>query len=174
METAYFRFTTNEKSGSYYEQAFTSVLFSSIIFSSCIFIFADSIIHFLDLSVPTYIVRYLSAIFFIDAIVAIPLAKLRLAHKAKKFAFTRMSSIVLNILFNVIFFVLFPYLAKIGVMEWATEKPNFDIGYVFLANLLANFSMVLILYKEIFLIKLQIQWAKTKKMLRYALPILLM
>lgn len=174
METAYFRFTTKEKSESYYEQAFTSVLFSSIIFSSGIFIFADSIIQLLDLSVPTYIVRYLSVIFFIDAIVAIPLAKLRLAHKAKKFAFTRMSSIVLNIVFNVVFFLLFPYLAKAGLMEWATEKPHYDISYVFLANLLANFVMVVILYREIFLVKLQFDWAKTKKMLLYALPILLM
>jgi O-antigen/teichoic acid export membrane protein len=173
METAYFRFTTKEKSESYYQSAFTSILLSSTIFSGSIFIFADLIIQFLNLSVETYIVRYLAVIFFVDAIVAIPLAKLRLAHKARKFAFTRMSSIVLNIVFNLCFLVLFPYLAKAGIMEWQTKQP-YDIGYVFLANLLANISMVLILYKEIFMSKLQFDWVKIKKMLIYALPILLM
>ncbi len=173
METAYFRFTTKEKSDSYYEQAFTAVLLSSIVFSGSIFIFADQIIQFLELSVETYIVRYLAVIFFVDAIVAIPLAKLRLAHKAKKFAFTRMSSVVLIILFNLCFLMFFPYLAKAGFIEWDTQKP-YDIGYVFLANLLANLSMILILYKEIFLVKLRFNWAKTKKMLVYAFPILIM
>jgi len=173
METAYFRFSTKEKSESYYEQAFTSILLTSILFSGTIFIFAEQIIQFLELSVGTYIVRYLAAIFFVDAIVAIPLAKLRLAHKARKFAVTRMSSIVLNILFNLCFLVLFPFLAKSGVMQWDTQEP-YDIGYVFLANLLANACMVVILYKEIFLVKLRFNFAKTKKMLVYALPILLM
>lgn len=173
METAYFRFTTKEKSNSYYFSAFTSILLSSVVFSGGIFLFADQIIQLLELDVQTYIVRYLAIIFFVDAIVAIPLAKLRLAHQARKFAIARMSSIVLNILFNLCFLVLFPYLAKEGIIEWQTKEP-FDIGYVFLANLLANLSMVVILYKEIFLTKLQLDWAKTKKMLVYASPILLM
>lgn len=173
METAYFRFTTKEKSDSYYEQAFTAVLLTSVVFSAVIFLFADQIIQFLELSVQTYIVQYLAVIFFVDAIVAIPLAKLRLAHKAKKFAFTRMGSVVLIILFNLCFLKFFPYLAKAGIIEWDTQKP-YDIGYVFLANLLANLFMIVILYKEIFLVKLQFNWVKTKKMLVYSLPILLM
>lgn len=173
METAYFRFTTKEKSESYYANAFTAVLLTSILFSGSIFIFANQIIQFLELGVQTYIVRYLAVIFFVDAIVAIPFAKLRLAHKAKKFAFARMSSIVLNILFNLCFLMLFPFLAKNGWMKWATQEP-YDIGYVFLANLLANLSMVFILYKEIFMHKLQFHWPKVKKMLVYALPILVM
>ncbi|MGM0580671.1 MAG: lipopolysaccharide biosynthesis protein [Bacteroidota bacterium] len=173
METAYFRFTTKEKSESYYQQAFTTILLSSLIFSGSIFIFADQIIQALELSVQTYIVRFLAVIFFVDAIVAIPLAKLRLAHKARKFAFTRISSIVLNILLNLCFLMLFPYLSKAGIMEWESQKP-YDIGYVFLANLLANLSMILVLYREIFFVKLRFNWIKTKKMLVYALPILLM
>ncbi|WMN06276.1 polysaccharide biosynthesis C-terminal domain-containing protein [Marivirga arenosa] len=173
METAFFRFSTKEKDNSYYSQAFTSILISSLIFSTAIFLFSEQIIDFLKLSVETYIVRYLAVIFFIDAIIAIPLAKLRLEHKAKKFAFTRMSSIVLNIAFNILFLMLFPYLAKKGFMNW-DSKESVGIGYVFLANLLANISMILILYKEIFSAHLQIQWIKLRKMLVYAWPILLM
>jgi O-antigen/teichoic acid export membrane protein len=173
METAYFRFTTKEKSEYYYEQAFTAVLLTSLLFSGGIFIFSDQIIQFLELNVETYIVRYLAVIFFVDAIVAIPLAKLRLAHKAGKFALTRMSSIVLIILFNLLFLMLFPYLAEVGLIEWQTKAP-FDISYVFLANLLANLAMILILYKEIFQVKLRFNWERIKKMLGYALPILLM
>ncbi len=173
METAYFRFTTKEKSESYYANAFTAVLLTSVLFSGSIFIFAAQIIQFLELDVQTYIVRYLAIIFFIDAIVAIPLAKLRLAHNARKFAFARISSIVLNIIFNLCFLLLFPFLAKSGWMNWASQEP-YDIGYVFLANLLANLSMVIILYKEIFMQKLQFHWPKVKKMLVYALPILIM
>jgi len=173
METAYFRFTTKEKSESYYANAFTAVLLTSVLFSGSIFVFSNQIIQFLELGVQTYVVRYLALIFFIDAIVAIPLAKLRLAHKAKKFAVARISSIALNILFNLCFLMLFPFMAKLGLINWFNQEP-YDIGYVFLANLLANLSMVFILYREIFMQKLQFHWPKVKKMLVYALPILLM
>ncbi|MBK6265172.1 polysaccharide biosynthesis C-terminal domain-containing protein [Marivirga sp. S37H4] len=173
METAYFRFTARDKLESYYNITFTAVLGTSLVFSILIYLFAAEIIWLSQISVEPYIVQYLAAILFIDAIVAIPLAKLRLASKAKKFAFTRMSSIVLNILFNLLFLWFLPLLAENGLVSWTSEKP-FDISYVFLANLLANLSMVIILYKELWQAKLMWSWEKLKPILVYAFPIFLM
>ncbi|GAA5039702.1 polysaccharide biosynthesis protein [Marivirga lumbricoides] len=173
METAYFRFTARDKSASYYNITFTAVLLISSVFSIFIFFFASEIVELSAIDVKPYIVQYLAAILFIDAIVAIPLAKLRLASKAKKFAMTRMSSIVLNILLNCIFFWLLPLLARHGIVDWATGKPM-NISFVFLANLIANFSMVLILYKELLQAKLMWNWEKLKPILLYASPIFLM
>ncbi len=173
METAYFRFTARDRSESHYNITFTAVLFTSLFFSTLIFVFASSIVNFLQYSIEPYIIQYLAAILFIDAIVALPLAKLRLASKAKKFAFTRMTSIALNILFNCLFLWAFPLLAEEGYISWTTEEP-FSISFVFLANLLANFSMIIILYKELWQSKLLWSWLKLKPILVYAFPIFLM
>ncbi len=173
METGYFRFTARDKSESHYNITFTSVLCTSLIFSALIFVLASPIVNFLQFTVEPYIIKYLAAILFIDAVVAIPLAKLRLASKAKKFAITRMTSIVLTILFNCIFLWWLPILAEDGYINWSTDKP-FDISYVFLANLLGNLSMLLILYKELLQAKLLWNWVKLKPILVYASPIFLM
>lgn len=173
METAYFRFTAKHKSEIYYHQSATAILISSTVFSGIIFFFSQQIAGLANIPDKPELVYYMAAILFIDAIVAIPLARLRNENKAKKFAFTRMSSIVLNILFTTSFLLFFPFLSKKGFLDWPL-KEELEVQYVFLANLLSNAVMVIILYKEIFSIKLKLNWVQFKPALTYALPVLVM
>jgi O-antigen/teichoic acid export membrane protein len=71
METAYFRFTARDKSANHYNITFTAVLLISSVFSLFIFFFASTIVKISAIDVKPYIVQYLAAILFIDAIVAI-------------------------------------------------------------------------------------------------------
>ena len=173
METAYFRFTTKNKSAAYYHYSFSIVLLISVVSSTLIFMNNDAIIHFFDLNTDTNIIKYLSVIMLVDALVAIPLAKLRLESKAKKFALARISSIVLTVGLNYIFLRVLPYFSKEGLISWPSQKPM-DIEFVFLANLIANSVMLIILVKEFLGVRIKFNISSSKELLSYSLPIFIM
>ncbi len=173
METAFFRFTTKSKSAKHYYHSFTLVLFIASILSVLIYFNAAAINYFFNLDPSANIVKYLSVIIFIDAIVAIPLAKLRLEGKAKKFAFIRMSSIVLTVILNYTFLKILPLMAQAGWLKWPSTFPM-DIEWVFLANLLANAVMIPLLFKEFRKVKVKFEFGAAKKLFAYSAPIFLM
>jgi len=173
METAYFRFTTKNKSAAYYHYSFSIVLLISVVSSTLIFLNNDAIIHFFDLDADTNIIKYLSVIMLVDALVAIPLAKLRLESKAKKFALARISSIVLTVALNYLFLKALPYLSKSDLINWPSQMPM-DIEFVFLANLIANAVMILILFKEFLAVRIKFNISISKELLSYSSPIFIM
>lgn len=173
LETAYFRFTTKTGSKDYYSYSTTLIFILSLLFSSVIFFNADYLYNYYELDSNTFIIEILAGILFIDAIVAIPLASLRLQEKAKKFAITRISSIVLTVLLNYIFLWLLPLLSRKGLISYP-EDSFYNISYVFWANLIANSAMILILYKEFFNLRFKWQSNKIKELLKYAFPIFVM
>ncbi|MEQ9008879.1 MAG: oligosaccharide flippase family protein, partial [Ekhidna sp.] len=74
LETAYFRFSSQEKGYNYFNLAFSSILISSIVFSGVIWLLSDSIAQMLDYPDKAHFIQWLAAILAIDAIVAIPFA----------------------------------------------------------------------------------------------------
>jgi O-antigen/teichoic acid export membrane protein len=173
LETAFFRFSTRDKSKSYYNYSFTAVFLISILFSSLILLNTSSLYSYFQIDPSSRIVEILAAILFIDAIVAIPLAQLRLLSKAAKFATVRMTSILLSVVLNYSFLWLFPLLANKGYIDWPNNYP-LDVSFVFLANLIANAFMILLLYKEYLAIRIRWNFAVMQELLAYAAPIFLM
>ena len=173
METAFFRFTTKSQSSDYYHYTFTIVLLISLFISGLAFLNAPALNIFFSLAADSLIIKYLSVIILIDAIVAIPLAKLRLEGKAAKFAFIRLSGIILTVVLNYAFLEVLPALAKKGWLNWPNKYPM-DIEFVFLANLLANSIMLPLLFREFLGVRLNISLSKLKKLLNYGGPIFLM
>ena len=180
METAFFRFTSKGNGKAVFDSSATSILITSSLLSGLIFLNAPAIAGFLGKGIMPVYVEYLAAILFVDAIVAIPFAKLRLEEKALKFAVIRISVITITILLNLLFIVVFPdilagkYLTSMEVFVSEIYKPERSVTYIFLANLIANVIYVPLLFKELFSIRLSIDWVLFKKMLVYALPIFLM
>ncbi|WP_035757493.1 polysaccharide biosynthesis C-terminal domain-containing protein [Hugenholtzia roseola] len=192
FETAFFRFATlakqnntNDTAGKtaspeqVFNLALTSLLLSSLIFSSLLFFFAPEIATFLGYPSAQNYLYWFALILAIDAVVAIPFARLRLENKAKKFAFIKSFNIVLNVFFNY-FFLYFLKNAAEGtafeglkpLADWLYD-PNLGLGYVFLANLIANFCFLPLLYAE--WRRFRWVWLPNlwKKMWLYGYPILL-
>ncbi len=160
METTYFRFATKQRDikNEIFQQASSSILFSSVIFSTILFLLATPITIALDFHNKQEYVYYLAAILFVDAISAIPFAKLRLENKVLLFVSTKMTVILATIVLN--------FILLLGVKN--------DIKYVFIANLVANCLIPLILFKEIRRFKLTFNWELFKPMLFYGFPIMVM
>lgn len=178
METAFFRFASRDRDmKETYANSFTAVLCSSILFSGLIIFFAQDILMLLQPSGDTlykksYII-YFAFILGLDAITAIPFARLRLENRPRKFAGIRLINIGVNVLFNLFFLLICPWLIKqypnLRLMSF--YNPSNLVGYIFISNLIASALTVILLYKEILGVQLKVQWVKLKPMLIYAIPL---
>lgn len=164
METAFFRFLQNEADKEKaYNTAFWSVVGVNGFFYALLLFFNNDIANALLFEGHNEYVVLLGTIVMIDAITALPLAKLRAEEKALKFAGIQMTSIALNIGLNVIAMVFF----------FSAERPEEGILFILLANLAASLAKPLLLYAQIFKVSFSKDWALYKRMWIYAIPLVI-
>ncbi|MCA8831865.1 lipopolysaccharide biosynthesis protein [Hymenobacter pini] len=183
METTYFRFAnrpgTDRKE--LYDRVMTLLLLSSVVLTAALAALARPLMRLLDL--PPGHERYavwIALILGLDAITAIPFARLRLENKATKFAAIRMANILLNVGLNMFFIVFCPdvlagkYLAGLRTLVESVYNPTMGVGYVFLSNLAASAFTLLLLGRELLDIRPRLNLEPLRPLLKYAYPILLM
>ncbi len=182
LETAYFRFANRYKNEEpkVFNTAFTSILTSSLLFSGLLCLLASPIVDALRYPGKEHYVYWFASILTIDAIMAIPFARLRFQNRAVKFAAAKLGNILLNIGLN-IFFLVFcfdvyqgEYLQSLQPLVNSFFRPEWRVDYVFLANLIANAAWILILLPELLQVKIRVDKAYWKQMLVYAYPLLFM
>lgn len=162
METAFFRFSTKpDADKQHIFNLSQTTVFSISLFLSIVFIFFSSPIAsaFNIASHPEFI-TWLTLTMLVDALVAIPFARLRLEKKAMTFAFVKILNVLVLIGLNYYFLKL-------------NFNPEVGIGYVFLANLIAN-SLFILFFIKTFL-SWRPAWDKTisPHMLQYAYPVMI-
>lgn len=161
METAFFRFATKPGMDAkrIFNLAQTSVLLISIPLTIIFVVFANPIGTSLQISNPQFI-SWLALTMLIDAAVAIPFARLRLEKKALLFASAKIINVLVLIGLNYYFLKL-------------DYNPAVGVGYVFIANLIANSIFVLFFIKT--LLTWRPAWDKSisSQMLRYAYPVMI-
>jgi O-antigen/teichoic acid export membrane protein len=175
METTFFRFSeSGHEKNTVYSTSLIPVILTNLAFivvgilSSSFF---TNLLHYHNHS--EYIV-YFVIIVGLDAITSIPFARLRQQHKALKFAVVKLINIAINILGNFFFLLLCPYLLRHGfALPRVVYNPSAGVGYVFLSNMIASAVTLLILYRDIFTVKLEFDRRLFKEMAWYALPLLL-
>ncbi len=175
METAYFRFSSQKEAdeNKVYSTSLGSILVSSLLFVALLFLFANPIAIALDIGNAQQYIYYFALILGLDAITAIPFAKLRHQNKAIRFATLKLINIAINFSINLYYLLLCPWLMANGFEQFVFfYNPALGIAYVFIANLVASAFTLLFLYKEIILTKLQFDFVIWKKMMIYAFPLL--
>jgi O-antigen/teichoic acid export membrane protein len=162
METTYFRFATRE--GANEEKVFrvaqTFVLGISFMLSLAIAAFAMPIASYFDLGEHVDFIYWVAAIMFVDASVSIPFARLRLRKKALLFAIAKIMNVVILITLNFYFLTL-------------AYDPAIGVGYVILANLIANLFYVLFFFRTLVSWRLALDKTIFSSMFTYAFPIML-
>ena len=162
METAFFRFAT--KPGADAKRIFnlsqTTVVLMSVLLSALFISFASPIAGSFNIQGHPEFIVWLTLTMFVDALVAIPFARLRLEKKALTFASAKIFNVGVLIGLNY-------YFLKINY------DPSIGIGYVLLANLIANSFFILFFLKTI--VSWRPAWDKmiTPKMLHYAYPVMI-
>lgn len=175
LETAYFRFANKEGEEGYFNLAFTSILISSLAFSGSIWLFAEPIAELLQYPDKIHFIRWLAAILAIDAIVAIPFARLRNVGKAHLFATFKLANIGINLLLNVFFILWCPSIVE-NYPNGLVSKfydPHLGIGYIFISNLIANGLYLIFFFPDWLKVKLTLSRTKWNRMMKYAWPVLI-
>lgn len=178
LETAFFRYSTEqgqkEKS---FATALYSILGTSLILFIAILVFSGNIANLLKYPDHPEYIQMFACILILDALAEIPLARLRLEGRAKKYAMIKLLNILIN--FSLNFFVLYflpkslidPNYSFLQPLAKVFYDPTIRVGYVFLFNLIASASTLLFLLPEYKVSAKYFDKALLKKMLVYALPL---
>jgi Na+-driven multidrug efflux pump len=109
---------------------------------------------------------------FLDALVIIPFAYLRVQGKPVRYTLVKLTNVIVNLGLNVFLLVYLKSLASSAKLWDAIYVANFEVSYIFIANLAASGITLLFLLRFYFTINYKIDSFLWKKMLRYALPVL--
>ena len=180
METAFFRFATSEKdSKKVYSTSLSSLLFTTLLFSSALILFARPIADTLGHGDHHEYITWFALILGLDALVAIPFARLRQENRPIRFAMFKLFNIGVNVAMNVIFLLLIPWILSnqhsgdlhVFIRSW--YRPEIGVGYVFISNLVASAVTLIVLFAYFRKVQLKLDFSLWKKMLVYALPLIL-
>lgn len=179
LETTYFRFS--QKISQAFDLIISTLLISSLVFSGLLIVFATPIVKGLAHPGCERYVYYFATILSIDTLLTIPLAQIRLQHKALRFVYTKFFQIILNIGFNLLFlyqaqriYTYARYLGTLGTYIVHYYNPTQHVDHVFMANLLSSTVTLVILSKPLLRVKIRWSWQELRPMLRYAWPLALM
>ncbi len=164
METAYFRFVNKEESKeAAFSTAFYSILLVVVFFIAVSYLFQDSIAAYVK--EPVFYLKVFVWMMAFDTLAAIPFASLRKQGRPMVFAGLKILNILFFIAFNVLFFIVLP---KINISLNLTK-----VSYIFLANLVASILTFFILLLQFRQLRFSLDTSIYKKMLWYAMPIML-
>lgn len=167
METAFFRFfNENKEKDKVFSTTLISLTVSTVLFLITVIIFNKQLASLVNLN-QTYF-NLLIGVLALDALVVAPFAYLRATGRPIKFTAIKLSNITVYVVLN--FFFL-----------WAIPKFNFGfswydssdlVQYIFISNLLASITTLLLLAPYFFKTKLQFSKTIFKQLLNYGWPIM--
>ncbi len=167
FETAYFRVSQKKSNDEtrVFSTAMWSLIFSTIIFLTVVSFLYLPISKLLHLSDRPYLVLWMAWIVAMDVLAAIPFARLRAQRRAKRFVSIKISQIAVNFISCYAIFLIFPNLGF--------NLPDWQVGWVLIANLIASLFMIALLLPEFFAIKRIFDFRIWKTMIAFGLPLLL-
>ena len=177
METAFFRFSNKE--GEDPQRVYSSVLLmvgsTSLLFILLVLAFITPISGAMGYADNPSFVWVMAVTVAIDAFQCIPFAYLRYKKKAVKFAVIKLLFVVLNIGFNLIFFLLLPYLySENPEIIGKIYDPTIGAGYAFYINLACTALITFTLVKELTGFPYVFDRHLIRRMLSYGWPILVL
>ena len=173
METAFFRFYNKEANKeSVVETTTVSIFWSTLAFLFFSLLFRNTLANWSG--IDTQYITYTIWILVLDALVIIPFSSLRANQRPLFYAAIKIGNVVVNLLLNLFFLLILPKVATANPTGFLSSFyfENFQIGYIFLSNIIASLLTFLVLSPNYFQIKWQFNFELWKRMMRYGLPIL--
>jgi len=175
METGFFRYAEKYKdSNEVFTTTLVSLFTTSLLFIVAVWIFSTDIAKILDYSEHREYIIMIGMIVGIDAFTAIPFARLRQKNKAAKFAIIKIINVIVNTGLNFLFLFLIPRFdldAKCKIIS-SIYSDDIGVGYVFISNLIASLISLLMLFREIFEVRIKFNKKLWKEIIFYSLPLL--
>jgi len=179
FETAFFRFARNEEDkASVFSTSLISLTISSLLFFVLCLIFAQPIASTIRYPDHADYIIWFGLILSTEAITAVPFAKLRLENRPIRFALIKLINIGINVLVNVFFLLICPALLKSDLSAFrdfanSVYNPDFGVGYVFIANLIASLVTFAMLLPDMVKVPRVFNKDLWKRMITYSFPLLI-
>ena len=171
LETAFFRFfNKDDDKDAVIGTSAISLIVSSFGFFILALCFQHQIANYITIHV-NYINLVICILLF-DALGIIPFAWLRATQRPMRYAFIKIINVVINIGLNLFFLLSLKKLAVNSALFESIYKPNFEISYIFIANLIASAVTLLLMTPFYTKIKYVFNANLWKTMMQYALPVL--
>ena len=148
METSYFRFNQKEEESAVFNSSMTMLLTSTIIFTLLLMLPSRQLASYMELGDHPEYVIYVILIVALDTLAVLPFSRLRLEGRPVKFAFIKVSNIVINVSLVIFFLYFCKSHHEAGKADWLSNiySEKIGIGYVFLSQLAASaFTLILLL-----------------------------
>ncbi|MDP9230506.1 MAG: oligosaccharide flippase family protein, partial [Bacteroidota bacterium] len=176
METSYFRFMQRpEYKKDVYNTSMISLMITTLFFSGAMIFYSQEIANLWRVPDNPEYIRWFAWIIGLDTLCAIPFAKLRQQGRPIKYAAIKIANIVIYVAFTYFFIKVCPSLQKNDPHNFLLKfyNPSIDVGYTFIANLIASVFTILFLAKEFFNVQFKFNRKLWKEMLLYSWPLLI-
>ena len=172
METAFFRFFNKEEhKNEVISTSAISLIVTSLGFFILALFFQNQIASVIDIDV-----KYINLVIWIlllDALVIIPFTWLRATQRPMRYAVIKILNVAVNLGLNLFFLLALKDLASNSSIFESIYQPNFEISYIFIANLIASALTLVLMISFYTKIKYTFSAELWKRMLRYAFPVLI-
>lgn len=171
METAFFRFFSKESNKEkVVSTSAISLMASSAVFLVIAILLREQISIWIDIKLEY--VNLVIWILLLDALVIIPFSWLRAKERPIKYAIIKITNVAINFGLNIFFLLYLKQLSfHFSLFSWIC-KDDYEISYIFISNLIASGFVLMVLLPFYFKIKYHFDKVLWKKMMKYALPIL--
>ena len=177
LETGYFRFRQNQVFNveEVYRSTLSFLTLSSLTFLAAVLYWRQPLAEWLHYPDHAEYIGWFAGILAVDALTALPFARLRAENRPWRFAGIKMAEIFITIALNLFLLIACPKLLSVWPdSEFAAYyNPQIGVGYIFLANLLASVIKLLLLLPQFSGIRLQLDSRILKPVLLYSLPMVI-
>ncbi len=176
LETAYFRFAQQTDPKKLYNTLSTSLFASTFLLSIALWLFTDPLAAVLGMSAHPEYIHWMILILALDTISALAFARLRLENRPRRYAFARLSGIVVNVVVVIAFLGILPHQFGIDTLRWIRAiHPNEETGiaYYLIGNAVGSGLTLLLLTNQYRELSLRIDPVLWKKLMRYSAPLII-
>jgi O-antigen/teichoic acid export membrane protein len=175
LETAYFRFSQDTDKAKLYNTLSVSLIGSSIFFTGLLLFFKENIAQWANLENHPEYITWMAVIIFFDAISTLAFARLRQENRPKRYAFARISGVMMNVIVVILFLAVLPKYVKNNPDSFLETiyNENTGIGYYLIGNICGTILTFILLRKEFFQIRFQFDKQLWKKIMYYAFPLII-
>ena len=175
LETSFFRFAQTHDRKKLYNTLNVSLIATTLLFTAALLLLKSPVTGFIEMREHPEYVTWMIGIVFFDTLYTLPMSKLRLEERPRKYAFVNTTAVLLNIGIVLFFF----YIARPAYEQdphsflGSLYKPSVGIGYFILANLVASGVSLLMLYKEFSSFRFEFDFKLWKEVMKYSYPLII-
>ncbi|HSC54285.1 MAG TPA: polysaccharide biosynthesis C-terminal domain-containing protein [Phnomibacter sp.] len=175
LETAYFRFVSATNESKLFNTLSISIIGTTVLFSAVLLFFIEPLSQFTSLQNKPEYFRWMIYVLFFDTLSVIPFARLRQQERPRRYAFAKVMNVLLTVLISVYYLRFCPlhHAADPNDPLVIFYNPSIGIGYYIIANAMASFITMLLLWKEWKGFQWQFDTALWKQVMNYAYPLII-